>query len=125
MEILKHLHVTFVGLSFIGFVVRGIWMIQNSQLLYRKPVKILPHVIDTGLLLSAIGLAVMAHLSPDAHPWLLAKIMALPIYIVLGVLALKPGRPKKVRIVFFFLALLVFIYIVSVAFLKTPLSVLA
>ncbi|VUD40282.1 hypothetical protein TDB9533_00065 [Thalassocella blandensis] len=125
MEFLKHLHVTFVGLSFIGFVLRGIWMMQDSAMLQRKPVKILPHIIDTGLLVSALTLAVMAHLSPHAHPWLLAKIIALPIYIVLGVFALKPNRPKPVRITCWALALVVFLYIVSVAMLKTPLSVLA
>lgn len=125
MLALKHIHMTFVLLSFLGFFIRGIWMIKDSPMLQRLPVRILPHIIDTGLLLSAIALAVVAHLSPGQHPWLLAKLIALPLYIVLGAIALRPNKPKQVRIGAWVGALLVFFYIVSVAFTKSPLSILA
>ena len=51
-------------------------MLQGSPRLQAKPVKILPHVIDTVLLASAIALAIMASLNPLEHGWLSAKIMA-------------------------------------------------
>lgn len=123
LPILKHLHMTFALLSFLGFTLRGIWMLMESDLLRRRWVKILPHINDTLLLLSALVLAGMMGLSPGAHPWLLTKIIALFVYIGLGVLAFR--HPKKaVRTGAWLAALVVFLYIVSVAFSKHPMGFL-
>lgn len=121
IALFKHLHMTFALLSFLGFFLRGIWMISGSPLLQRKPVKVLPHINDTLLLVTAIALAVLIGYSPLQHGWLLTKIVALFVYIGLGVLAFRhPKRP--VRIGAWLAALIVFIYIVSVAFRKDPLG---
>ena len=58
-EAIKHLHMTFARLSIIGFVLRGVWMMRDSPMLGRRLVRILPHIIDTLLLVTAIALAVM------------------------------------------------------------------
>lgn len=97
----------------------------DSPLLRAKLTKILPHIIDTILLVSAVILAVQLGLKPGEHPWLLAKIVALIVYIVLGTFAIKPGRPKNVRITAFILALVVFFYIVCAALSKSAAGFLA
>ena len=74
---LKHLHITFVALSGLLFLVRGIWMLSGSQRLQQRWVKIVPHVVDTLLLASAIGLAVWSRQYPGQSPWLTAKVAAL------------------------------------------------
>ncbi|WP_250657462.1 SirB2 family protein [Alkalimarinus coralli] len=117
--ILKHIHLTCIGLTFILFSVRGFWMLTNSDKLQMKWVKIAPHIIDTCLLLSAISLAVMLQISPFVHGWLMAKIIGLIVYIVLGTVALKRGKTKAVRTTAFVLALLTFGYIVNVALTKS------
>ncbi|MCK5881144.1 MAG: SirB2 family protein, partial [Sinobacterium sp.] len=55
----KHLHMTLALLSFIGFVVRSFWAAKGSSLLSNKWVKVVPHIIDTLLLLSAISLVII------------------------------------------------------------------
>lgn len=120
---LKHLHLTFVALSLILFVVRGIWLFMDSTMLGKKWVKILPHIVSTLLLVSGIVLAVHLHMSPGNQPWLLAKIIALVAYIGLGVAAFKATNPVN-RKVFWLIALLVFAYMVSVALTKNPLGFL-
>ena len=52
---LKHLHMLCAVISIIGFIVRGALRIQGSTLLQRKWLRITPHIVDTLLLLSAIG----------------------------------------------------------------------
>lgn len=116
---LKHLHLTFVALSLILFVVRGIWLFTHSALLGKKWVKIVPHIVSTLLLVSGIALAVHLNMSPGSQPWLLAKIIALVVYIGLGVAAFKATNPAT-RKVFWVIALLVFAYMVSVALTKNP-----
>lgn len=120
----KHLHVTFVVLSGLGFVLRGCWMLLDSPRLRERWVRVAPHVIDTGLLASAIALAIISGQYPFARPWLTAKLFGLAAYIVCGSLALKRARTKTGRSAFFVLALLIFAYIVSVALTKNPLPYL-
>ncbi|MBS1133126.1 MAG: regulator SirB [Burkholderiaceae bacterium] len=124
-EALKWVHVGCVIASGAGFVARGALMLVDSPLLAARFVRIAPHVVDTALLASAIAMAIVAHVSPLAHPWLAAKIVALLAYIALGALALRPGHSRPVRTVAFVAAALVFAYIVGTALNRDPLSWLA
>lgn len=119
--VLKLVHVAFALLSYAGFFVRGVWMIRDSPLLRRRWVRIVPHVNDTALLAAAIALAIMLRQYPFVHGWLTAKLLALTAYIVLGMMALRPGRPKPARIACWIAAQGVFLYLVGVAYTRKPL----
>ena len=122
METVKTIHVAFVALSFAGFFIRGIWMLRDSTLLRQRWVRITPQVVDTVLLVSAIVLAVQMRFSPMEQPWLMAKIIALVIYIAVGLVALRFGSSKRVRLSAWLLGLFIFMYIVSVAMSKSALG---
>lgn len=119
--LLKHLHITCVVLSGLGFCLRGWWMLIDSPLLRQRIVRIAPHVIDSLLLGSALAMALMSGQYPFAQGWLTAKFFGLLAYILLGTMALKRGKTKLVRIRFFVLALLSYAYIVGVALTRNPL----
>jgi len=57
--------------------------------------------------------------------WLLAKFTGLFVYILLGMVALKRGRTRQIRLIAFISAIAVFIYIIGVAVAKSPFSWLA
>ena len=116
--VLKYLHISCVVLSGAGFVLRGVWMIRGSPLLARRWVRVVPHIVDSVLLASALAMAVTSAQYPLIHGWLTAKVAGLVAYIVLGTIALKRGRTYSIRVAAFGAALLVFIYIVAVAFTK-------
>lgn len=116
---IKTIHLAAVLLSFCGFVLRAGWMLADSPMLGKRWVKVLPHIIDTVLLLSALVLVYLMSLPLLQTDWLLAKIIALLVYIVLGTMALKRARTKLQRLMFSLLAILVFLYIVSVAMSKS------
>ena len=122
---LKHLHLTTVALTFCLFIVRGVWMLIDSPRLQQRWVRIVPHLIDTALLASAIGLTLILGQYPLADGWLTAKVFGLIVYIILGSIALKYGPTKTIRVVAWLAALMVFGYIVSVALTHTPLGFLA
>jgi uncharacterized membrane protein SirB2 len=117
---IKFVHVGAVTLSFSLFVLRGLWMMAAPHLLERRWVRVVPHVIDTVLLASAIALAAISRQYPVEQPWLTAKVLALFAYILLGSLALRRGRTRGQRIVAWLLALGVFGYIVAVARTRVP-----
>jgi uncharacterized membrane protein SirB2 len=117
--IVKHVHVGAVALSISLFVLRGAWMLGAPQRLRQRWVRIVPHLIDTVLLASAVWLA--WHLGSDGtRGWLWAKVAGLIVYIVLGTIALKRGKTRRIRLVAFVAALATFAYIVAVAIVKSP-----
>jgi uncharacterized membrane protein SirB2 len=118
----KLIHQTAVALSITGFFVRGAASLAGAQWVGSRPAKSVPHLVDSVLLLSALMLAWMLRLTPDRAPWLLAKVVGLVVYVVLGVIALRPGRPRAVRASAWVGALAVVAWIVSVAVTKSPLG---
>jgi uncharacterized membrane protein SirB2 len=123
--LLKHFHMTCAALSGTFFFVRGQWMLASSPMLQRRWVKTVPHIVDSLLLASAIGLAMWSHQYPGQMPWLTAKLCALVAYILLGGVALKYGRTKFIRALAYAGALATFGYIVAVAVTKNPLFFLS
>lgn len=119
-EWLRVLHIGFALCSISGFALRGYWMATGNPLLQRRLAKVLPHIIDTLLLASAIGMLLIWRVSPLHMDWLLAKITALPVYIGLGMVALRFGSRRRIRIAAWLLALASAAYIVSVAYTKSP-----
>lgn len=118
---LKHLHVTCVVLSGLGFCLRGWWMLTESPLRQHRLTRVLPHIVDTLLLGSALTMAWLSGQYPFVNGWLTAKLFGLLAYILLGMMALKRGRSMTVRRRYFGLALLTYVYIVSVALTRNPL----
>jgi uncharacterized membrane protein SirB2 len=119
--LLKHFHMSCAAFSGSFFFIRGLWMLGGSPLLQRRWVKTVPHVVDSLLLASAIGLAAWSHQYPGPMPWLTAKLVALIAYILLGSVALKYGHTMPIRAAAWVAALATFAYIVTVAVTKNPL----
>ena len=118
--LLKHLHVTCVVLSGLGFLLRLSWMWRQSPWLQRRSSRVLPHVVDSLLLLSALVMAWMSGQYPLAQDWLSAKLLGLLLYIACGMMALKRGRTLSIRLYFGGLAVLAYGYIVAVALTRQP-----
>ncbi|MDH5620563.1 MAG: SirB2 family protein [Gammaproteobacteria bacterium] len=121
----KSLHMITAIATISGFMLRGYWMMTESDRLQLRITRIAPHIIDTIFLLSGIALIFMLHLNAFTQPWLLAKFAGLVVYIVLGTIALKRGATRQIRVVAFVAALAVFGYIVGVATTRSPASWLA
>ena len=121
---LKLVHQTAVVLSISGFAARGIGALADAAWVRGRLARTLPHVVDTALLASALGLAWMLRLNPVATPWLLAKIVALLLYIALGMVALRPGLSPVLRAAALLAAFLCFAQIVAMAIAKSPAGLL-
>lgn len=121
---LKHSHMLFAIISGLFFLVRGVWMLMESDMLQKKWVRILPHVNDTLLLACAIALCVILQQYPFVQAWLTVKVLMLVAYILLGTIAIKRGKTKAIRTLAFFAALACFLFMYSVARAHHPLGFL-
>ena len=117
---IKILHLGSVLLSYSLFFMRGLWVLRASPVMQQRWVKIAPHIIDSVLLGSAIMLALLLDISPFTAPWLAAKIIALLLYIVLGSIALKRGKTRRIKLASWLAAQAVFCYIILTAWTHDP-----
>lgn len=106
-EGLKHFHLLTIGLSALLLSVRYVLIMMDSELRQHKFLKVFPHIVDTFLLLSGIGLIFVTGFVPftAAAPWMTDKLTSVLAYIALGFFALKLGRNKLLRTFAFFGAL--------------------
>ena len=120
--LIKTFHTLAALLTISGFIVRGYWMMADSDKLQHRISRVAPHIVDTVFLASGVALLVMLSLNPFSQSWLLAKFTGLIAYILLGTVAIRRGPTLQIRTVAFVAALSVFAYIVGVALSKSPAS---
>lgn len=119
----KLAHVTAVLCSGGLFFIRGLMVLDNRTAAMAAPVRYLSYSIDTVLLAAALLLVAMLPSGVFANGWLLAKLMLLVVYIVLGSFALKRARDKKSQAGFFVAAVSVYAFMYSVARAHHPLGI--
>ena len=114
---IKYIHVILVAISVTLFQYRY-WRFRYFDQQPGRTLKILPHIIDTLLLISGVYLAWLAGFSPLNSDWLLYKLIALLIYILAGTLAMK--KVGIVRWSAYAVSVLAVLYILIAANIKHP-----
>lgn len=117
---IKHLHITCALLTICGFILRSYWHLTDSSLARAKLTRVIPHLVDSTLLASALTLLWLYHWSPFTQPWLIAKIIALLTYIGFGLWAFRFAKSRKQKSLAIACALISVSYIVAVAITKSP-----
>jgi uncharacterized membrane protein SirB2 len=120
---IKWMHVTMVLCSGGLFLLRGL-LVQSGRTSWAMaaPLRYLSYSVDTTLLTAALMLLTILPHAVFANGWLWVKLSLLPVYVVLGSLALKRGRSAKSRRHFYLAALLVYGFMISVARAHQPLG---
>jgi len=120
---MRSLHIVAVIASGSLFLVRGSAIFAGALWPRSAPLRYLSQAIDTLLLIAGIILTTIIDQYPFAQGWLTVKVLLLVVYITLGILAFREGRPRPVRMGLWVSALLVYLFIISVAVTHHPLGV--
>src|SRR3546814_10993841 len=94
---IRHVHILTVVLSGSLFALRGLFALAGARWPHVAPVRYLSYTIDTTLLTAALMLVSILPGAMFANGWLAAKLVLVVVYVVLGVLAMKRGRPCGIR----------------------------
>ena len=113
-------HIGCVIVSGSLFFTRGCMMLAGLPAANHIALRRISVVVDVLLLAAAIALTMIIHQYPFVQAWLTVKVLLLVVYIVLGTFALKRGRIRMVRTTCFFAAVVVFLFIVTVARAHNP-----
>ncbi|HSD16426.1 MAG TPA: SirB2 family protein [Thermomonas sp.] len=122
---IKQFHIFVALLSGSLFAVRGAFTLAGARWPQALPVKWLSYAIDTALLTAAMMLLTLLPWAMFANGWLLAKVCLIVVYIVLGVLAMRPQRTRRDRALYYTAALLVFAVVYGIARAHHPLGWMA
>lgn len=112
---MKHFHLLFVAAVIISFLWRVYLAEKRPEKLAEKWLKILPHALAAGLLLSGIGLVLQGNWSAN-YGWIVAKVFLMIVFIVFGIFTLKQQGQR--RWMAFGAAMFCFVYIVKMAVTK-------
>ena len=119
------IHVGCVIASGSLFFVRGCMMLAGLPAANHIALRRVSVVIDSLLLAAAIALTTIIHQYPFVQAWLTVKVVLRVVYIALGVFALRRGRTRAIRASCFAAAMIVFLFIVTVARAHNPFGVFA
>jgi len=122
---IKAVHIAAIMASGLLFLLRGAAVQLGAAWAMAAPLRYLSYTIDTVLLTAALMLATIIHQFPFVQGWLTAKVLLLVVYVVLGSFALKRGRTRAVRTSCWIAALLVYLFIFSIARAHNPLGIIA
>lgn len=122
---LKHIHMGLAVLSVSGFIIRWVWRMRSLPVATKPLTRIVPHIVDTLFLGSAIWMIALLGRIPVSDAWLVAKLGGLLAYIILGMIAMRSAPAGCLAIPAFFAAVTVFGWVVSIAISKSPLGFLA
>lgn len=108
ITLLLKVHAVIALVSLVIYLVRGFWMITNNPAVTGKLALIgaslsMLILLGTGLLLAFIG-------SHGIDTFVVFKFMGLLAYVVLGVIALKPGLPRPTAIILWLAGLCGFVF---------------
>jgi uncharacterized membrane protein SirB2 len=117
---IKFAHVLCVILSGSLFTLRGLMMLVHSNYANHPALRYLSYAIDTALLTAALMLVAILHQYPFVQSWLTVKVLLLVLYVGLGMLALRRGGQRAVRVPCYFAAIGVYLFIISVARAHSP-----
>lgn len=118
---IRHVHVAAVCLSGGLFLLRAIaGNAFGAAWTMAAPVRYLSYTIDSVLLTAALMLMTIVGQFPFVDAWLTIKVLALVGYIALGSYALKRAQSPRNRLAFSAAAIVVFLFIVSVARTHNP-----
>jgi len=119
--LIKYLHILTALVSVSLFCLRFFLLMRRPARLWGRWIRGLPHVNDTLLLTFAILLCFATQQAPLVTLWLSEKVLAVILYILAAMFALKWAKSRRGQIAWFIIALILFAYAANIAVNKSPL----
>jgi uncharacterized membrane protein SirB2 len=113
MTLLAKVHVIIALLSLAIFFIRGFWMLTSNPAVTGKAALASASLSMLILLGTGLGMVFLNGLVFDG--WVITKAIGLVAYVILGVIALKPGLGKPAAMVLWLAGLGAFVYTFMVA----------
>lgn len=120
--LVKNVHLLSIAISALLLSIRYALLMANSPWIEKKVFKISPHIVDTILLLSGIGLIFILGFIPftAGSEWFTEKVTCILAYFALGFFTLRVAKNRLLRTFAFFGALGWLLMAGKIAVTKVP-----
>jgi uncharacterized membrane protein SirB2 len=125
MLVVKYIHIVSVTVTFALFFVRGLWVLRTYPSPQEQWVRFLPYVVDAVLVASALVFLWGARHLGWPGQWFTVKLALIAVYAVLAIVVLKFARGFGVKVLTWIAALLIFLFVTTIAVLHHPLGILS
>ena len=123
--LLKYVHIVSVAVSFGLFFVRGLWLMRSYPEPQEQWVRVLPYVVDTALVVSALVVMMMSPQKGWPGDWLSVKLVLVVIYAALVLYLFRWARGRAPKVVVWIVALIVFLFVTTISVVRDPLVILS
>lgn len=117
---IQALHILLAVVSMAMIAVRGFGLLWGARWPLDSRLRTLNGSVDFLLTITGLSLWGLLNISPLHHGWLMAKLILLPSYAVLGALAFDPERSLELRALCYLGALVCMGLIVGVSQTRDP-----
>lgn len=121
---IRSVHIAMVLASVILFALRGAGALAGGKWPMAWPLRWGSIAVDTTLLTAALMLLTILPWAMFGNGWLATKVGLLCVYVVLGFMALRPGRSRGARLALYVAALAVYGWMFTIARAHHPLGLL-
>ena len=118
--LLKIIHVSTISFTGFYFIIRGLSQFSHQYWFKKRWARRISQYNDTVLLLSGLSMAAIIGQYPFVNSWLTTKFLLILVYIFLGMLSFYWLQKPRQKILAWFIALMVYSYIIGVALNKDP-----
>jgi len=116
---IKTLHISTVALSIGLLLFRTVLLLRSSKLLKNRFLKLIPHINDSLLLITAITMLFTSeYISSGNMEWIYAKVSAMILYIVTGIYLFRYANSNRQIVYLLALAIILYLYIIQTAITK-------
>jgi len=121
--LVKYLHLVTVAASFALFFIRGLWMLRAYPRPEEQWVIVLPHAIDTLVLVSGGALVALAWQKSWPGDWLTWKLAFVAVYALMVLTVLRLARYRWQKALAWMAGMLVFLFVATIAVLHQKLGI--
>ncbi len=125
VQLVKFVHIVAVSVSFALFFVRGLWVLRSYPSPQEQWVRYLPSTVDTIIVASALFVLWSKRSQGWPGDWLSIKLMLLAVYLGLAIAGLNLSRELWAKLLAWVAALLLFLFITTIAVLHDSRGLLA
>ena len=123
--LLKYVHIISVAASFALFFVRGLWVMRAYPESQEPWARMLPHLVDASLVVSAIGILILSPQKGWPGDWLTVKLVLIVLYVAMAQYLFHVARAFVIKALVWILALLVLLFVTTIAVLHDPRGILS
>lgn len=109
ISIISSVHLVLLLISVVTFLIRGVLMLTGSTAMNSKPLLGLATLSMLLILASGISLVILGERS-FTDSFIITKMIGLTLYVVLGILSLRPNTSKLIASILWLLGLAAFAY---------------